>query len=263
MEKHVAKANAKNTAARPRLERKYRQIARARKEPLQLSPVESKALFAERRARIIAFSNLNTRRPRWIALAWVIDELSTRLPDGSKTAYRDNKREAEVIRHIQAAIRGGDFSRVKPGDMKHERLLFLSPSEPFHFISRDEAISIGDIPNVDHARDVIGRMWAPRDALAMLFKRREWRLPPWLIGVSASRSLLKKLRKPVPKKGPRRAARLALDAIYPQGVPINKTGQELTNEVNRYIGKQPSDLIEGRVKQEVSLDTVLRAAERK
>ena len=90
-------------------------------------------------------------------------------------------------------------------------------------------------------------MWAPRDALAMLFKKREWRLPRWLIGVSASRSLLKKLKKPVPKKGPRRAARQGLDALYPQGVPINKTGQELTNEVNRYIRKQPSDLIEGRV----------------
>jgi hypothetical protein len=87
---------------------------------------------------------------------------------------------------MQAAIRDGEFSRAMPGDKKHERLLFLSPSEPFHFISRDEAISIGNMPNVDHARDVIVRMWAPRSALAMLFKKREWRLPAWLVGVSAS-----------------------------------------------------------------------------
>lgn len=77
------------------------------------------------------------------------------------------------------------------------------------------------------------------------------------------RSGLKKLKAPILKSGPRKAARLALDSLYPTGVPIDQTGQELLNAVNKYIKKQPSDLIEGRVKQEVSLDTVLRAAERK
>jgi hypothetical protein len=54
-----------------------------------------------------------------------------------------------------------------------------------------------------------------------------------------------------------------LDVLYPKGVPNDKTGQELTNSVNRYIEGHRSDLIEGRVNQTVSLDTVLRAAERK
>jgi hypothetical protein len=73
----------------------------------------------------------------------------------------------------------------------------------------------------------------------------------------------KRLVEPVPPKGPRRAARIALDKLYPLGVPLDKSGAELQIAVNRYIEKQPSDLIEGRVRQQVSLDTVLRAAERK
>ena len=76
-------------------------------------------------------------------------------------------------------------------------------------------------------------------------------------------SILKKLVKPIPKSGPKRAARLALDALYPKGVPENKSGQELMNAVNKYIERHRGDLVEGRVKQTVSLDTVLRAAERK
>jgi hypothetical protein len=75
--------------------------------------------------------------------------------------------------------------------------------------------------------------------------------------------IVKKLIKPIPKSGAKRAARLALDALYPKGVPNDKTGQELTNSVNRYFERHRSDLIEGRVNQAVSLDTVLRAAERK
>jgi hypothetical protein len=162
------------------LEKKYRQIARQENTAVLLSPDESRQLRSERYARIVAFSNRNARRPRWIALAWVIEELSTRLPDGSKVAYRDKAKEADAVRHMQVAIRAGDFSRRNIDDKKHERLLFLSPSEPFHFISRDEAIEIGKMTNVDHILDVMARMWAPRDTLATLFKKREWRLPVWL-----------------------------------------------------------------------------------
>lgn len=74
---------------------------------------------------------------------------------------------------------------------------------------------------------------------------------------------MQKLKNPIPKKGPRRAARLALDALYHHGIPRDKSGQDLTNAVNKWISRQPNDLIEGRVRQNVSLDTVLRAAERK
>ena len=74
---------------------------------------------------------------------------------------------------------------------------------------------------------------------------------------------LKQLKSKVPSKGPRRAARLALDALYPEGVPVEKSGEELHRNVNRWLDKQSADLIEGRVRQAVSIDTVLRAAERK
>jgi hypothetical protein len=77
------------------------------------------------------------------------------------------------------------------------------------------------------------------------------------------RASLVKLTKPVPKVGPRRAARLALDILYPEGIPIDKTDQELTNTVNRYIQRHHSDLVEGRVKQTVDITTVRRAAERR
>src|SRR5262249_46156035 len=75
--------------------------------------------------------------------------------------------------------------------------------------------------------------------------------------------IVKRLIKPIPRTGPKRAARLALDKLYPKGIPVNKTGQELTNSVNAYLRNHRSDLIEGRVRQEVSLETVLRAAERR
>jgi hypothetical protein len=78
-----------------------------------------------------------------------------------------------------------------------------------------------------------------------------------------SRSALQKLLKPLPKPGPRLAARKALDALFPNGVPIDKSGKELTNLVNNWLRRQGSDLIEGRVRQEVGKDTVERAAERK
>ena len=84
-----------------------------------------------------------------------------------------------------------------------------------------------------------------------------------LIPATTTRSALKVMKKPIPKTGPKRAARLALDALFSKGIPIDESGQELTNAVNNYINRQPSELIEGRVKQTVSLDTVLRAAERK
>jgi hypothetical protein len=148
--------------ATKRIERKYQRIARQTKAAVELSPNELKELFSERTARIVAFSDLNSQRRRWIALAWILDELGSRLPDGSKTAYRDKAKVADAVRCLQAAIGDGHFSRVNPNATSRERLLFLSRSEPFHFITRDEAITISNIGELSHAIDVLVRMWAPR-----------------------------------------------------------------------------------------------------
>jgi hypothetical protein len=170
-------------------ERKYRQIARQTGAPVELSPDELKELFSERTTRIVAFSDLNSRRRRWIALAWIVDELSTRLPDGSRTAYRDKAKEAEAIKHLLVAIGAGQFSRKNPNAAQRERLLFLSQSEPFHFISRDEAISISNMTELSYALDVLVRMWAPRATLEALFRKQDWKLPAWLTSSPAHAAL--------------------------------------------------------------------------
>jgi hypothetical protein len=169
--------------ATKRIERKYQRIARQTKAAVELSPNELKELFSERTARIVAFSDLNSQRRRWIALAWILDELSSRLPDGSKMAYRDKAKVADAVRCLQAAIGAGHFSSVNPNATSRERLLFLSRSEPFHFITRDEAITISNIGELSHAIDVLVRMWTPPEAL---FRKQEWRPPWWLINPSGS-----------------------------------------------------------------------------
>src|SRR5262249_994780 len=75
---------------------------------------------------------------------------------------------------------------------------------------------------------------------------------------------LKKLKLAVPSKpGPRRSARLALDKLHPGGIPIELSGKQLYQAVNRWLQKQPAHFGEGRTRDTISLDTVLRAAERK
>ena len=169
-----------------RIERKYQQIARQTGKAVLLSPNELQELFSERTARIVAFSNLNRQRRRWIALAWIIDELSTRLPDGTKTAYRDKAKVADAVKCLQAAIGAGHFSRVNSNGTGRERLLFLSRSESLQFITRDEAISISNIGELSDAKDVLLRMWAPRATLEALFRKQEWRPPCWLTNASVS-----------------------------------------------------------------------------
>jgi hypothetical protein len=70
---------------------------------------------------------------------------------------------------------------------------------------------------------------------------------------------------PMPRKpGARQVAWKALKERFPdEQIPLDFTGEQLTKIVNQFLSKLPSDAIEGRVKQEVSLDTVLRAAGRK
>jgi hypothetical protein len=75
---------------------------------------------------------------------------------------------------------------------------------------------------------------------------------------------LKKLKLAVPSKpGPRRSARLVLDALHPDGIPIDLSGKQLHQAVNRWLRKHPAHFVEGRTRETISLDTVLRAAERK
>ena len=74
----------------------------------------------------------------------------------------------------------------------------------------------------------------------------------------------KKLKLAAPSKpGPRRSARLALDALYRDGIPIDLSGKQLHQAVNQWLRKQPSHFVEGRTREEIGLDTVLRAAERR
>jgi hypothetical protein len=70
---------------------------------------------------------------------------------------------------------------------------------------------------------------------------------------------------PMPREpGPRQVAWKALKERFPdEQIPDDFTGEQLTKIVNQFLSKLPSDAIEGRVRQEVSLDTVLRAAGRK
>ena len=70
---------------------------------------------------------------------------------------------------------------------------------------------------------------------------------------------------PMPKEpGPRREAWKALTQRFPNGmIPDKYTGAELHIIVNRHIEKLPSDALEGRLHQQVSRDTVLRAAGRR
>ena len=75
---------------------------------------------------------------------------------------------------------------------------------------------------------------------------------------------LKKLKLAVPSKpGPRRSARLALDMLHPGGIPIDLSGKQLHQAVNQWVRKQPAHFVDGRTRATISLDTVLRAAERK
>src|SRR5262249_41751386 len=96
------------------------------------------------------------------------------------TTYRDKAKEAEAIKRLQAAIGAGHFSRRSPNVVQRERLLFLSRSEPFHFISRDEAISISNMTELSYALDVLVRMWTPRATLEALFRKQDWKPPTWL-----------------------------------------------------------------------------------
>jgi hypothetical protein len=112
-----------------------------------------------------------------------------------------------------------------------------------------------------------GHCWMIRAVAGQWLKAKGFELASANEGLDAAlktnRSVLKKLLRPLPRSGARLAARKALDDLYPDGVPIDKTGQELTRAVNIWLKKQRSDHIEGRVKQTISTDTVLRAAERK
>jgi hypothetical protein len=75
---------------------------------------------------------------------------------------------------------------------------------------------------------------------------------------------LQKLKLAMPSNsGPRRSARLALDALYPAGIPIDLSGKQLHQKVNQWLRKRPPHFVEGRTRGTISLDTVLRAAERK
>jgi hypothetical protein len=70
---------------------------------------------------------------------------------------------------------------------------------------------------------------------------------------------------PMPEEpGPRREAWKALKQRFQNGmIPDKYTGAKLHKIVNQHIAKLPSDALEGRLGQQISLDTVLRAAGRR
>jgi hypothetical protein len=128
---------------------------------------------------------------------------------------------------------------------------------------RQEAFGIAGIENVPHHLTSPGPDTDGQPVFVKISEFEDWLARQTDNPVKSSRSNVKKLTKPIPKFGPRRAARVALDYLYPHGIPIDKSGRDLANRVNLYIKKHLGDLVEGRVRQEVSVDTVLRAAERK
>jgi hypothetical protein len=190
----------------------------------------------------------------------------------------DPQRLKRAQRDIQRGIGENEFGN---------QLFDICENVPLRRLKAKEATDIGRMASshfsgwpagpggMPGSRPIVEDLWTTRERLEAFFVKKGWRVPDWLASPSQggidiphtpsaiSRPAFRKLVEPLPKKGARRAARMALDALYPDGVPEDKTGQELTNLVNNWLKKQPSDLIEGRVKQTISLDTVLRAAERK
>ena len=165
-----------------------------------------------------------------------------------------------MARYVEGLMRAALADRDLPAFIK------AGNGQPEELAERESwrQKSLG-VPNLESVPHHLGNPGPDTDGQPALLKRSDFEC--WLArqtkDVMSVRPGLVQLKKPIAKAGPRRAARLALDAIFPEGISTNKTGQELTNVVNNYLKRQPSDLIEGRVKQEVSLDTVLRAAERK
>ena len=216
---------------------------------------------------------------QYCKLAWAVDEMARRLSSKGETLLdRDPQRLKRSLRDIQRAIGENAFG---------DQLLNICEDERLRRLTADEARAIGSMAPAlfngwprsssgdPGSRPIVEDLWTTRERLEALFVKREWRVPDWLASHSQgrievlyapsdiSRPAFQKLVKPLPKAGARLAARRALDVLFPDGVPIDKTGQELARAVNNWLKKQSSDQIEGRVKQTISLDTVLRAAERK
>jgi hypothetical protein len=104
--------------------------------------------------------------------------------------------------------------------------------------------------------------WCARHCLPTSAPRFQQLLAP--TGCIPERQAAKRL-PPMPKKnGPQKEAWKALKARFPNElIPNDMTGASLRQIVNKYIKKLPSDVLEGRVRQEISLESVLRAVGRR
>jgi hypothetical protein len=231
-------------------------------------------------AWIERFEAKQREQRQYCKLAWAVAEMARRVsPKGETLLDVDPQRLKRAQREIQRGIGENEFG---------DQLLEICENRPIRRIKAKEASDIGRMApshfngwaegpgGMPGSRPIVEDLWTTRELLEAFFVKKGWRIPDWLASPSQggieglrahpdiNRPAVRKLVKPVFKRpGPRRAARIALDKLYPEGVPIDKTGQELTRAVNNWLKKQPSDLIEGRVKQTISEDTVLRAAERK
>jgi hypothetical protein len=81
----------------------------------------------------------------------------------------------------------------------------------------------------------------------------------------AGNALRRSRMSPEPEEpGPRKEAWKALKVRFKDElIPDDFTGAQLHKMVNQHIKNLPRDALEGRIRQEISLDTVLRAAGRK
>jgi hypothetical protein len=248
-------------------------------KPLRSFPGPRATSLRVIKAWIQRFEAEQRQRRQYCKLAWAVNEMARRLtPTGETMLDLDPQRLKRAQREIQQAIGENEFGdqllniceNVRPRRLKAAEARAIGSMTPVNFNGWPEG------PNgMPGSRPIVEDLWTTRERLEAFFVKKGWRVPDWLAlppqggndilqaPSAISRSAFRKLVKPIPNKGARRAARMALDALYPHGVPEDKTGQELTNLVNNWLKKQPSDLIEGRVKQTISLDTVLRAAERK
>jgi hypothetical protein len=116
----------------------------------------------KRDERIVRFAERQKTHRNWVALSWAVDELARcDYATGLLLPYQDAARLDAALKRIQKAIAGGAF----------KWLLWLSPSEPFGFVSSVEAEQIGRI---------VRHMWTKFDMLAAMFAKENLYIPEWL-----------------------------------------------------------------------------------
>ena len=218
--------------------------------------------------RFTRFKNRQHRKREWINFREIVDWCS----ELGGTAERDEARRGNAYSWLQEDLLAGDFEDAAG----RSRVLYL-----FHRIKRvrmtrdNWLIIVGTHPADISRSEFLDRCWLERPMFQGWLAKHELplsppRFEPYEAGElnggngadNASRPTSNMPSRPQ-KPGQRQAAWDALKKRFAdERIPNDVPSSTLLDIVNRYIERN-RDVVEGRIRQKVGLDTVLRAAGRR